>query len=87
MGINAGRRRVVMPVLDGCPVFDLAVPCEVFGRDRRVLVPEWYELVLCQATPGQYTSSVPGLLVQTHGGLDALDSADLIVVPPPPDPA
>ncbi|ONI75152.1 AraC family transcriptional regulator [Actinosynnema sp. ALI-1.44] len=77
-----GRRRVAVPVFAGGPVFDLAVLCEVFGRDRRYLTPDWYEVVLCQVTPGQHTS-VPGLLVETGEGLDALATADLVVVPPP----
>nr|CEL20007.1 Transcriptional regulator, AraC family [Kibdelosporangium sp. MJ126-NF4]CTQ97231.1 Transcriptional regulator, AraC family [Kibdelosporangium sp. MJ126-NF4] len=67
-------------MLEGCPLFELAVPCEVFGRDRRDLAPEWYEMVLCQAIPGQYPAQT-GLLLEARNGLEVMRSADLVVVP------
>ncbi|ALG08610.1 GlxA family transcriptional regulator [Kibdelosporangium phytohabitans] len=81
-----GRRRIVMPVLDGCPLFALATACEVFGRDRRYLTPEWYELVVCAAAPG-LPVSVPGLLLEVGDDLDVIETADLVVVTPPPHPS
>lgn len=71
---------MVVPVLDECPLFELAVPCEVFGRDRRDLTPDWYELTLCQTVDGDQ-ESLNGLRLRAPHGLDAMRSADLVVVP------
>jgi AraC family transcriptional regulator, transcriptional activator FtrA len=75
-----GRLRVAVPVLDDCPLFELAVPCEVFGRDRRDLTPRWYELTLCRTTPGRARSTA-GLRVAAPASLAAIRDADLVVVP------
>lgn len=74
------RPRVVVPVLDDAPIFELAVPCEVFGRDRRDLTPAWYELALCRTADGA-PHSAHGLRLHADRGLEALDAADLIVIP------
>ncbi|GAA3468503.1 GlxA family transcriptional regulator [Nonomuraea roseola] len=74
------RIRVVVPVLDECPLFELAVPCEVFGRDRRDLTPDWYDLALCQSTDHE-PKSLNGLSLRAPHGLEAMRSADLVVVP------
>ncbi len=39
-------------VRDCAPLLELAVPCEVFGRDRRDLAPDWYDLTLCSQHTG-----------------------------------
>ncbi|MGV9382197.1 GlxA family transcriptional regulator [Nonomuraea sp. NPDC003707] len=72
--------QVAVPVLDRCPLFELAVPCEVFGRDRRDLTPDWYDLTLCNSTPGEQ-ESLPGLWLRAPGDLSVLRDADLVVVP------
>ncbi|HET6499766.1 MAG TPA: helix-turn-helix domain-containing protein [Amycolatopsis sp.] len=77
---RSDRVRVVVPVLDDCPLFELAVPCEVFGRDRRDLTPRWYELTLCRTTPGD-ARSTEDLRLAAPAGLDAIRDADLVVVP------
>lgn len=78
----AGQRiRVVVPVLEDCPLFELAVPCAVFGTDRRDLSPRWYDLVLCATGAQTHRAASGGLLLRPQQGLQALDSADLIVVP------
>ncbi|MEV2269406.1 GlxA family transcriptional regulator [Nonomuraea africana] len=74
------RIRVVVPVLDDCPLFELAVPCEVFGRDRRDLAPDWYELTLCQSADREQ-ESLNGLWLRAPQGLEAMRAADLVVVP------
>ncbi|WP_157252952.1 GlxA family transcriptional regulator [Nonomuraea typhae] len=76
-----GRIRVVVPVLDDCPLFELAVPCEVFGRDRRDLSPGWYELTVCQSASGEQEALVEGLWLRARRGLEAIAGADLVVVP------
>jgi transcriptional regulator GlxA family with amidase domain len=75
-----GRVRVAVPVLDDCPLFELAVPCEVFGRDRRDLTPRWYELTLCRTSPGS-ACTIEGLQLAAPAGLEAVRDADLVVVP------
>jgi len=72
--------QVAVPILDDCPLFELAVPCEVFGRDRRDLAPHWYELTLCQTLTGP-RNSLNGLRLEALRGLDAIHAADLVVIP------
>ncbi|MEV6396229.1 helix-turn-helix domain-containing protein [Streptomyces sp. NPDC051907] len=74
------RLKVAVTVLENGPLFELAVPCEVFGRDRRDLSPRWYELTLCH-TASETQNAHNGLRLSTPHGIDALGSADLIVVP------
>ncbi|WP_431894371.1 GlxA family transcriptional regulator [Nonomuraea sp. bgisy101] len=74
------RISVVVPVLDDCPLFELAVPCEVFGRNRLDLTPDWYDLTLC-GTADREQESLSGLWLRAPHGLEAMRSADLVVVP------
>ncbi|MGO1052878.1 helix-turn-helix domain-containing protein [Crossiella sp. CA198] len=81
MVVTGGRRlRVVVPLLGGVGLFELAVPCEVFGCDRVDLTPRWYQLTLCQADPGPRRTP-DGLRLEAPEGLVALEAADLVVVP------
>ncbi|WP_158880365.1 GlxA family transcriptional regulator [Amycolatopsis anabasis] len=75
-----GRISVAVPILEDCPLFELAVPCEVFGRDRRDLAPNWYELTLCQTASGPQRT-LGGLRLEAAHGLNPLRDADLVVVP------
>jgi AraC family transcriptional activator FtrA len=81
--------RVVVPVPPGTPLFELAVPCEVFGLDRSDVVPDWYGFQLCPVGPGP-TQLSHGLLLTGGGTLADLAAADTVVVPawadPPADP-
>ncbi|MGW4462025.1 helix-turn-helix domain-containing protein [Micromonospora sp. NPDC004704] len=70
---------VALVVTDAIPVFEFAVPCEVFGIDRSDLVDPWYDLRLCAAVPGPLRTSL-GLRVEAPYGLDALTDADTVVV-------
>lgn len=71
---------VAVAVTDAIPVFEFAVPCEVFGVDRADLVDPWYELRLCAAEPGPLRTTM-GLGIDTAYGLDDLLTADTIVLP------
>ncbi|MBP2702587.1 helix-turn-helix domain-containing protein [Microbispora sp. RL4-1S] len=71
------RHVIGLAVTAGAPVFELAVPCEVFGVDRSDLVDPWYELRLCAAGP---VNTATGLRVDSPYGLDALAEADTVVV-------
>ncbi|HTF48976.1 MAG TPA: helix-turn-helix domain-containing protein [Pseudonocardia sp.] len=69
---------VALAVTDGIPLFELGVPCAVFGVDRPDLVDPWYDLVVC-APPG---ARVGGWFrAETPHGLDELAAADTVIVP------
>jgi len=69
---------VAVAVTDGAPIFELAIPCEVFGYPRPELTDSWYEFRLC-AAPGTRTAA--GFAPGTYHGLDALAEAHTVVVP------
>jgi transcriptional regulator GlxA family with amidase domain len=89
----AGRHVVALALTDQLPIFDFAVPGEVFGIDRSDLVDPWYDLRLCAGEPGTLRTT-GGLLIDTPYGLDDIVAADTVLVPgsqrtlqlqPPPD--
>ncbi|MCT2588913.1 helix-turn-helix domain-containing protein [Streptomyces sp. N2-109] len=65
--------RVAVTVLEETSLFELAVPCAVFDQPG-------YTLTLCGTAPGSQ-SAAGGLRLETARGLDALDDADLVIVP------
>lgn len=83
--MSARAHQVAVPVPAGTPVFELAVPCEVFGQDRSDLVSPWYGLTLCPV--GSAPVALRHGLALTGGGtLDDLAAADTVVVPAWSDP-
>lgn len=75
--------KVVVPLLEDCPLFELAVPCGVFGpdrADRADLTPDWYDLAVCHTGSPTHRATA-GLVVSAPVGLEALADADLVVVP------
>jgi len=69
--------QVVALALPEVVAFDLAIPAQVFGhRDEQ----ERYSFTLCAAEPGLVPSTT-GYSVQATCGLEALASADTVVVP------
>jgi AraC family transcriptional activator FtrA len=73
--------RVAIPVTAGIPLFELAVPCEVFGGSRQDFpVPWWYEVQLCAAQDGPVRTA-ERLLFDGVLGLDELSQADTVIVP------
>ncbi|WP_230486925.1 GlxA family transcriptional regulator [Nocardioides anomalus] len=74
------RHRVVLVASPGVPLFELSIPAEVFGIDRRELTPQWYDFALVSTDePG--TAVAHGLVVPAGAGLAALEQADTVVVP------
>lgn len=74
------RIRVAVPLLDDTSLFELGVPCGIFGQDRLDLDSRWYELTLCE--PGPRPARAPGgVSLRTGHGLEAVADADLVVVP------
>ncbi|HZZ46400.1 MAG TPA: helix-turn-helix domain-containing protein [Pseudonocardia sp.] len=72
---------LAIAVTDGIPLFELAVPCAVFGLEPLAgahPVDSWYDVRVC-AAPG---ARVGGWLVADPPfGLDALAAADTVIVP------
>jgi transcriptional regulator GlxA family with amidase domain len=80
MSSAGGSHHVAVPVPPGTPLFELAVPCEVFGVDRAEIVSPWYGFTLCPVGPAPVL--LPHGLTLTGGGdLDALAAAGTVVVP------
>jgi AraC family transcriptional activator FtrA len=68
---------VALAVTDGTPLYELAAAYEVFGVDRGIADP-WYDLTIC----GPDAARVGGWLqADTRHGLDALASAETVIVP------
>ncbi|GAB3276794.1 helix-turn-helix domain-containing protein [Sinomonas notoginsengisoli] len=65
---------------DNLPIFELAVPCEVFGVARPDLHDPWYELTMVRGEPGEITTA-GGLAPSSAEPLAALREVETIVVP------
>ena len=77
---------VVAAVVDqGALTFDFAIPCEVFGTDRRDIVDPWYEFLVVAAGDKRVRTQT-GFVLEAEHGLEALARADTIVVPGWSDP-
>lgn len=76
--MDPDRRTLAVAVTDGVPIFELAIPCEVFGYARPDLTDSWYDFRLC-APPG--TRVAAGFAPDAAHGLDALATAGTVVVP------
>jgi transcriptional regulator GlxA family with amidase domain len=72
--------RVAVPLLTDCPLFELSVACEVFGKPRIGPDRRWYDLTVFRTVPGPQ-SGPGGLLVDAAPGPEAMEEADLVVVP------
>lgn len=64
--------------MPGAPIFEIAVPCEVFGIPRPELSAPWYEFQVCATEPG--TTIAGGFLASSAGTLDDLAAADTVIV-------
>ncbi|MER6911805.1 helix-turn-helix domain-containing protein [Streptomyces sp. NPDC000594] len=91
--MSAGSVAVVVPGEIDLPSWDLyeiSIPCTVFGKPQSDLADPWYELRLCafgeqsSGDPGAGTGA--GLALRTGHGLDGLIGADTVIVPSVPDP-
>ena len=86
--------RILVLALGGVSAIDLGVPVQVFGRGSNAVSPTasvhpsgilpggtWpYSVDICGAAPGVVTGA-DGLSYCVDVGLDALESADTIVIP------
>jgi transcriptional regulator GlxA family with amidase domain len=83
----AKRRRtgpkVAALILDRTAVFELAVPCEVFGIDRSDIASPWYQFKVCSGADGPVRTQ-GGFSINAEHGLEGLVGADLVVIPAGP---
>lgn len=73
-----GRHLVAVVATDGAPIFELAIPCEVFGVERTDLADPWYDFRLCAESA---LTTAAGLGLAPRHGLDVVaDEADTVIV-------
>ncbi len=77
---------VALAIPEGAPIFEVAIPCEVFGRPRPELADPWYDFRICAADPGR-TRTQAGFVAAEAGSLDELAVADTVIVAALGDPA
>ncbi|MFC8828642.1 GlxA family transcriptional regulator [Streptomyces sp. NPDC057137] len=88
--MSAGSVAVVVTEGIGVPswsLYELSIPCTVFGKPQPDLADPWYELRLCGAQePDQNTPAIgTGLSLNTRYGLSDIAGADTVIVPSVPD--
>jgi AraC family transcriptional activator FtrA len=71
---------VVMVVSAGMPIFEAAVPCEVFGIDRSDIASPWYQFSVVGIGACPVTLAA-GFALAESGTPDVLDRADTLIVP------
>ncbi|MEU2158153.1 helix-turn-helix domain-containing protein [Streptomyces sp. NPDC019396] len=89
--MSAGSVAVVVTEEIGVPswdLYELSIPCTVFGKPQPDLADPWYDLRLCstQEPLQDGPANGTGLSLRTRYGLDDLVSADTVIVPSVPDP-
>ncbi len=77
---QVSRPQVVVLAYDGLCTFEFGVAVEIFGLPRPELGDEWYRFAVAGIDDGELRAT-GGIRILTDGGLDLLESADLIVVP------
>jgi AraC family transcriptional regulator, transcriptional activator FtrA len=74
--------RVVALLAPGVAPFELGIVVEVFGLARPELdVPWWYELAVAAERPGPLPAPAGGFGFHIEHGLEALETADTVIVP------
>ncbi|MFE9390934.1 GlxA family transcriptional regulator [Streptomyces sp. NPDC006784] len=74
--------------LDSWDLYELSIPCTVFGKPQSDLAHPWYDLRLCGTGAGERPDGAvtgTGLALRTDHGLDDLAGADTVIVPSVPD--
>jgi transcriptional regulator GlxA family with amidase domain len=89
--MSAGSVAVVVTEEIGVPswdLYELSIPCTVFGKPQPDLADPWYDLRLCSTRepPQDGPANGTGLSLRTRHGLDDLVGADTVIVPSVPDP-
>lgn len=74
------RHRVAAIAHQDLCTFEYGITAEIFGQARPEMAGDWYDFVTVAATPGPLRA-LGGLTVQADHGLEALETADTIVIP------
>jgi AraC family transcriptional activator FtrA len=69
---------IALAVTADVPIFEVAIPCEVFGLARPDWVDPWYEFRVCAPADVSVGS---WFRTDTPHGLDSLAAADTVIVP------
>ncbi len=72
------KHRVAMAVQPGAPIFELSVPCEIFGTNRTDIHDPWYEFEVCPTEPATEVAS--GFVANQKGSMDDLARADTVII-------
>lgn len=72
--------RIAVLAFEGASLFHLSVPSLVFGRDRRDAGLPLHEVLVCAERPGPQPT-LDGLAVDVVHGLEAIDTAEIVIVP------
>lgn len=72
--------RIAVLAFEGVSLFHLSVPGLVFGRDRSDVGLPRHDVVVCAERPGP-RATIDGLTVDIPHGLEAIESADVVIVP------
>ena len=72
------KHRVAMAVQPGAPIFELSVPCEVFGVCRPDIHDPWYDFQVCPTTPAARVAN--GFVADQAGTMRDLAQADTLVI-------
>ncbi len=75
------QHTVAVVVFEKTSVFELAVPCEVFGLDRSDMGMPTYDFMVCGVHNGPLQTKGGLFTIQTPYTLDDLDRADTVIVP------
>ncbi|WP_318356967.1 transcriptional regulator FtrA [Enterobacter sp.] len=71
---------VVALAYDGLCTFEFGVAVEIFGLPRPELGECWYRFAVAAVDEGELRAT-GGIRIMTDGGLDLLNSADIIIIP------
>ena len=71
---------VAVVAFDGISPFHLSVPCIVFGDDYSAGGLPRFDLRVCAVAPGVLRTTA-GFTIDAAHGLDAIDAADIVIVP------
>lgn len=70
---------MALAVTPDAPIFELAIPCEVFGTARPELADPWYDFQVCASEPE--TTVASGFIAHDAGTMTDLATADTLIVP------
>ncbi|MEW6436582.1 MAG: helix-turn-helix domain-containing protein [Pseudomonadota bacterium] len=74
------RSNAIVLACSGQGVFELGIACEIFGFSRPELGEDWYRFAVCAAERAPL-NCIGGAAITTEAGLEAVEDADLVIVP------